>query len=160
MNHPSENLQSELSEENLSFLEMHDLSSPVALTGMKRARADLSDISISPIKPLKKLCITHNWNEKFIGTDAAGYAIQNPNFVPKYLCERLPIPMPILNRIYNKHLTVYDREVIEGDMELCKQKTGANPLYRIKHIWPATSNSWFVGLETFSYADWPNPNSP
>ena len=70
----------------------------------KRVRAEESSI-ISVEPKLQKLKVTHGYHDP-----------KNKNFVPKYISDRIPIPMTILGKICNEYLDNIDRDIIKGDL--------------------------------------------
>lgn len=43
---------------------------------------------------------------------------RNPQFIPKYLCDRIPLPMNLMQDIYRNYLAPIDRAVLTGDSKI------------------------------------------
>nr|UOF80446.1 hypothetical protein [Cressdnaviricota sp.] len=125
--------------------------------GMKRKRS--FDTTESTERNLKRVHISRNdWHMEYIPHESLeGYSTPNPKFIPKYISDRIPIPMPILSDICNNYLNTFDKRVIKGEFILITSSEMACLSHNIVSASKATGNAFYLATRT---PFWQNANSP
>jgi hypothetical protein len=106
----------------------------------------------------KKRAITHNCEYKYHAYWTLNGG-RNPNFVPKYLVDRIPLPTDITADIFKTYLTECDKSILTGEFELISN-TNQLPLWNLQNFvavtQPIPGHFQFI-RETIFEA---NPNNP
>jgi len=120
----------------------------------KRGR-DLCSDSLSVSKEVKHMKLSHEQYHVY-GT---------PYFVPKYIADRIPIPMELLSSLFNTYLDDFDKEIIGGQL---KYIDSAHELTRWIQHWDHRvcmkrdegSHQWYIARDTIfsTNANNPTPN--
>jgi len=64
---------------------------------------------------MKQLRVETLWHHKFILNQQTMMMEENQHFIPKYIADRIPIPMKDLDIIYNQMIQPVERGVLQGE---------------------------------------------